>query len=223
LCILNGRNICTLHGFLEMVNTDPLDNPEFLRSNTEYHTRLAKLYRQLSRTCLVGRANEPGLRSHEHIHQINLSSIPAHINSDDVLSDLRYLGLQKTEQVIAWLRRFLAQNPGKVLIFAHHNDVVEEVAAALYLPAIYGMATDEDQRRSIAACFIHPEGSQALIVASDVELAYIWRRSAHWFSWNCGSRPGSCMALWIISWVRMKSAPCRCTCCMSKIPWMMML
>jgi hypothetical protein len=120
----------------------------------------------------VRRANETGLRSHEHIYQINLKSIPAHINSDDVLSDLRYLGLQKTEQVIAWLRRFLAQNPGKVLIFAHHNDVVEEVAAALYPPAIYGKAPDEDQRRSIAACFIHPEGSQALIVASDVELAW---------------------------------------------------
>jgi hypothetical protein len=156
-----------------VVNTDLLDNWEFLRSNTEYHTRLAKLYRQLRRTCLVRRANEPGLRSHEHIHQINLSSIPAHINSDVVLSDLRYLGLQKTEQAIAWLRRFLAQNPGKVLIFAHHNDVVEELAAALNLPAIYGKAPDEDQRRSIAAaCFFHPEGSQALIVASDVELAW---------------------------------------------------
>jgi hypothetical protein len=100
-----------------------------------------------------------------------LSSIPAHINSDDVLSDLRYLGLQKTEQAIAWLRHFLAQNPGKVLIFAHHNDVVEELAAALNLPAIYGKALDKDQRCSIATCFIHPEGSQALIVASDVEFS----------------------------------------------------
>jgi hypothetical protein len=37
------------------------------------------------------------------------------------------------------------------------------------LPAIYGKASDEDQRCSIAACFIHPEGSQGLIVTSDVK------------------------------------------------------
>ena len=172
LCILNGMYFCTLYGFLEMVNTDPLDTREFLSSNTEYHTRLAKLYRQIRRTCLVRRANETGLRLHEHIYQINLKSIPAHNNSDDVLSDLRYLVLHKTEQAIAWLRRFLAQNPGKVLIFAHHSDVVEELVAALNLPAIYGKAPDKDQRCSIAACFIHPEGSQALIVTSDVELAW---------------------------------------------------
>lgn len=158
--------------FLEMVNTDPLDNREFLRSNTEYHTRLAKLYRKLRSTCLVRRANEPGLRSHEHIHQIELSPIPARIALDGVLSDLRLLGLQKTEQAIAWLRRFLGQNPGKTIIFAHHNDVVEELAAALNLPTIYGKVTDEDQRRAIAASFVHPNGPQALIVASDVELTW---------------------------------------------------
>lgn len=158
--------------FLKMVNADPLDNRELLRSNTEYHTRLAKLYRKLRCTCLVRRANEPGLRSHEHIHQIELSPIPARIALDDVLSDLRLLGLQKTEQAIAWLRRFLAQNSGKALIFAHHNDVVEELAAALNLPAIYGKVTDEEKRSAIAARFIHPDGPQALIVASDVELTW---------------------------------------------------
>lgn len=88
-------------------------------------------------------------------------------------SDLRLLGLQKTEQAIAWLRRFLAQNSGKALIFAHHNDVVEELAAALDLPAIYGKVTDDDKRSAIAASFIHPDGPHALIVASDVELAWL--------------------------------------------------
>ncbi len=158
--------------FLEMVNTDPLDNRELLRSNTEYHTRLAKLYRQLRRTCLVRRADEPGLRTHEHIHQIELKPIPARIDMDDVLSDLRYLGLQKTEQAIAWLRHFLSENSGKALIFAHHNDVVEELASALNLLAIYGKVTDDDKRGAIAASFIHPNGPQALIVASDVELTW---------------------------------------------------
>jgi len=158
--------------FLEMVNTDPLDNQELLRSNTEYRTRLAKLYRQLRRTYLVRRADEPGLRTHEHIHQIELKPIPARINLDDVLSDLRLLGLQKTEQAIAWLRRFLSENSGKALIFAHHNDVVEEMATALNLPAIYGKVVDDDKRSAIAASFIHPNGPQALIVASDVELTW---------------------------------------------------
>lgn len=87
--------------FWEVVNTDPLDNRALLRSNNEYHSRLAKLYRQLRRTCLVRRANEPDLRTHEHIHQIKLNPIPACINRDDVLSGLLLLGLQKTEQPIA--------------------------------------------------------------------------------------------------------------------------
>jgi hypothetical protein len=158
--------------FLNQVDTDPLENREALRSNTEYHARLTKLFRQLRCTCLVRRANEPGLRSHEHIHPIELKPIPARINMDDVLSDLRLLGLQKTEQAVAWLRRFLPQNSGKVLIFAHHNDVVEELAAALNLPAIYGKVTDDEERSAIAAQFIHPDGPQALIVASDVELTW---------------------------------------------------
>lgn len=58
------------------------------------------------------------------------------------------------------------------MIFAHHNDVVEELAATLNWPAIYGMVKDEDKLSAIAASFIHPNGPQTLIVASGVELTW---------------------------------------------------
>ena len=87
-------------------------------------------------------------------------------------SDLHWLGLKKVEQAIEWLRQFLSSHKEKVLIFGHHNDVVEGISAALNIPAIYGKVADDNQRSEIAASLSHPNGAQALVMASDVDL--IW-------------------------------------------------
>ncbi len=160
-----------LADFLNLSGPDPLLNREMVRSAAEHQRKLAMLYQQLRSTCLVRRAADPGLRSQNHIHPIELGPIPARINEETVFSDLRRFGLQKVTQAITWLRKFLQDRPGKVLIFAHHNDVVEEISTALDIPAVYGKISEE-QRALLAAALASPTGLPALIVANDVELAW---------------------------------------------------
>lgn len=163
----------TLDRFLEQVTANPLDNREIqYTSNTTYQRKLSALYRKLRATCLVRRADDPGLRSQEHIQRIEPGPPPERIDPEDIHSELRRLGLQKVNSAINWLRRFLAGHPGKVLVVAHHNDVVEEIAAVMNIPTIYGKIADEDQRREIAANLASPDGVQALVVAGDVELGW---------------------------------------------------
>jgi len=161
-----------LGDFLKQASPNPLDNRGVNIKGTTYERKLAALYRKLRWTCLVRRCYDPGLRSAEHLQHITLSKIPEGFFAGEIRSDLRYFGLQKVTSATVWLDGFLNRNPGKVLVFAHHNDVVEELSAALDIPAIYGKVTDEKKRASLAAEFADPDGIHALIVASDVELTW---------------------------------------------------
>ena len=78
--------------------------------------------------------------------------------------------MKKIEGAIRWLYSFLPGCAGKTLIFAHHNDVVERISAALQISAYYGKTSSESKRNKIIAEFRSNDRQQALIIANDIEL-----------------------------------------------------
>lgn len=158
--------------FLDTLTNDPQDSRYPAHANRQYQERLAALYRKLRATCLVRRAADPGLRAQIHIQPIGLSGMPEWIDAADVLSLLRALGLQKVARAIDWLKDYRRQQTGKMIIFAHHQDVVTELSQALGIPKIFGNVTSERQRDEIIADFVRAEGAAALVLSSDIELTW---------------------------------------------------
>ncbi len=58
------------------------------------------------------------------------------------------------------------------MIFAHHNDVLERIAAALNIPTYYGKTVSEKQRNKIIHDFREVPECQALMMANDVEIEW---------------------------------------------------
>jgi len=158
--------------FLDMQARDPLDNRNPTYGNRLYQERLAALYRKLRATCLVRRAADPGLRAQIHMQPIGLADMPKWIDRAEVLSLLRALGLQKVTRAIDWLKDYRQQQSGKMIIFAHHQDVVTEISQALGIPKIFGNVTSEKQRDEIIANFVQAAGAAALVLSSDIELTW---------------------------------------------------
>ena len=164
-------NFERLLGFLKNITPNPAYNRWIYQG--EYLDHLEKLYYQLRTTCLVRRGNDPGLSVQRNIVRVGLAQeFPEWVNPADVKSEWRELGLKKLPAVITWLKTFLTKQPGKVLIIAYHNQVVEEIAQQLGILAIYGGVASEARRETIIQSFLSPEGPPALVVASRAGISW---------------------------------------------------
>lgn len=158
-----------LRPFLNSKPVDPLKMSQVTGRWFEYQQKLDKLYSQLRATCLVRRAQYPGLRIQRKIESIQWTSVPEKSKQDGVSSRRNELGLIKVSGVIDWLREFIPQQPGKVLVVAQHHKVVEEIASALELPAVYGKVGNTT-RGNLLKNFSAGHGSQALVISSYMNL-----------------------------------------------------
>ncbi len=155
--------------FLQTLSPDPLDNQALSTPLTPYQSQLHACYFRLRQTCLVRRANDPGLRIQPQFQAIPFGKIPAEIPMPGNIHPLHQLGLEKMVEAAAWLHAFLLKTQGKVLVIAHHHDVVEYLAHRLVLPAIYGPVGDT-KREQVWEKFREDDECQALIVASKAAL-----------------------------------------------------
>jgi superfamily II DNA/RNA helicase len=94
-----------------------------------------------------------------------------------VISPLHRLGVSKDRGALDWLRDFLKDEKGKVVILAHHNRVVEALSEGLEISAVYGK-TSPGARERFLADFCDPAGTQVLVLSDDVMPDYLPRLSA---------------------------------------------
>lgn len=158
-----------LQNFLTVESPDPLDATASSLLWYKRQQKLEQLYRSLRATCLVRRGNDPGLQIRRQVENVKLTRFPEKFKPGDVKSCLRELGLQKAAGVIDWLWKFIPQTPGKILIVAHHNDVVEALATGLNLPAIY-RKVGEAERGLHWKDFLALDGPRALVLSAKAAL-----------------------------------------------------
>jgi len=164
------QEFSSLNDFFNQVGPNPMDNRTVLDYFT-YQKKLGLLYRKLRSTCLVRRAEDPGVCIQDHLEFIKLNQPPENIQTDLIASPLRRLGIEKIQEAAAWLSDFLNNYSGNVLIIAHHNDVIENLSKMLNLPAIYGKIGSEKLRMA-NALQMSQNGARAIIIANDVELKW---------------------------------------------------
>lgn len=161
-----------LYDALYTASRDPLINAT-RNLGYGYQTILRRLHFKLRATCMLHRSDDRDLDVQERVVHIPLSNdFPDGLNAEEIKHPLHVVGVKKIEGAIRWLHFFLPQCVGKALIFAHHNDVVERLSAALQIPAYYGKTSSETKRNQIIAEFRSNDRQQALIVANDMELDY---------------------------------------------------
>jgi hypothetical protein len=121
---------------------------------------------------MVRRGEDRELNIQEHVVGVGLTDIPADLDLEQIKHPLHMIGVKKINGAIGWLHSFLCQHPGKTIIFAHHNDVLERIAATLNIPAYYGKTGSEKQRNKIMQDFRDIPECQALMIANDVEIEW---------------------------------------------------
>jgi superfamily II DNA or RNA helicase len=163
-----------LYDSLRTASRDPLVN-----ASRDYYygyghqTKLRRLHFKLRTSCMVRRADDRELNIQERIMNIGLTSgFPAEFDPDAIKHPLHVIGVRKIEGTIQWLRLFLQGCSDKTLIFAHHNDVVEKVGAALGIPAYYGKIASERERNKVIQDFRCGNKSKPLMIANDIELEW---------------------------------------------------
>jgi hypothetical protein len=161
-----------LYDALYTASRDPLVNAT-RNLGYGYQTILRRLHFKLRATCMLHRSDNRDLDVQERVVHIPLSNdSPDGLNAEEIKHPLHVVGVKKIEGAIRWLYFFLPQCVGKTLIFAHHNDVVERISAALQIPTYYGKTSSESKRNQTIAEFKSNDRQQALIMANDMELDY---------------------------------------------------
>jgi hypothetical protein len=128
-----------LYDSLRTASRDPLVNASRDYYGYGHQIKLRRIHFKLRVNCMVRRADDRELGVQERSMAIgSTNDFPAEFDPEQIKHPLHVIGAKKAESAIAWLRLFLQGCTGKTLIFAHHNDVVEKVAAALGIPAYYG-------------------------------------------------------------------------------------
>jgi superfamily II DNA or RNA helicase len=161
-----------LYGSLYTASRDPLVNAARDRFGFGYRhqTVLRRLHFKLRATCMLRRSDDRELDVQERVVDIPLSNcLPDGLNPEEIKHPLRMIGVKKVEGAIRWLYFFLPRCSGKTIIFAHHNDVVERVSAALQIPTYYGKTKSNRERNKIMEEFQNSEKRQVLIIANDME------------------------------------------------------
>jgi superfamily II DNA or RNA helicase len=162
-----------LYDSLRTASRDPLVNASRNLYRYGHQTVLRRLHFKLRANCMVRRADDRELGVQERSMNVGLTNgFPAEFDPEEIKHPLHVIGAKKAESAIAWLRLFLQGCKGKILIFAHHNDVVEKVAEALGIPAYHGKTGSEKERNRIIQDFRHGNKFQALMVANDMELEW---------------------------------------------------
>jgi superfamily II DNA or RNA helicase len=162
-----------LYDSLRTASRDPLVNASRDYYGYRHQIKLRRIHFKLRANCMVRRADDRELAVQERSMAIGLTNdFPAEFDPEQIKHPLHVIGARKAESAIAWLRLFLQGCMGKTLIFAHHNDVVEKVSAALEIPAYYGKIGSERERNRIIQEFRHGNKQYALIVANDMEIEW---------------------------------------------------
>jgi hypothetical protein len=158
-----------LQSFLAAEPPDPLDASTSSFLLYKRQQKLEHLYRCLRATCLVRRGNNPGLQIRRQVENVKTTQLPEKFQPGEIKNCLRELGLQKTAGVIEWLWKFVPKIQGKILIVAHHNDVVEALSAGLNIPAIYRKVGDSERCQHWKD-FLAPNGPRALVLSAKAAL-----------------------------------------------------
>lgn len=124
------------------------------------------LFSALRATCMVRRGDLAGaLPKREYIAIRDLT--------DDELavaaSAMHQLGLAKIDGALNWFKYFPTIHIGKVLVVAHHNRVVEGLAAGLGAPSIYSK-TSPLEREERWEAFCASAGAALLVISDNVHL-----------------------------------------------------
>ena len=166
------RDFEDLYEALRTASRDPLINARTNNYSYGHQTILRRLHFKLRASCMVRRGEDRELSVQEHVVSVRLTDIPADLDPEQIKHPLHMIGVKKIQGAIDWLRSFLCQHPGKTMIFAHHNDVLERIAAALNIPTYYGKTVSEKQRNKIIQDFRDVRECQALMIANHVEIEW---------------------------------------------------
>ena len=164
-----------LRAFIRTSQKDPLD---FNQSATIWLRRraiLRKTYRVLRTGYMVNRGRDSGLGPNEKFQTVICAqTLPnRYKQKEDKMSTPRYIGLCKAENVVAKIKAYLEAYPAqRMLIIAHHNDVVAFLKDAFGTQAIYGKIHPIETRQEIANQALLKKQGIILILAQDIEPAW---------------------------------------------------
>lgn len=164
-----GGEFAKIDTFLGSLTNDPAINQTYIYKPHVYKEHLRVLYQTLRSNCLVRRAADPGVHIIDKVEFVELGNLPKGLDSNDIRSDWRRLGLRKADAIMTWIGDFGEKYAGKFLVIAHHQDLIREIQEQVDMPVIYGNQS-QATRNQVVTDFIEDPHRCYLVLADDADL-----------------------------------------------------
>ncbi len=140
--------------------------------------RVAEIYDWLRSGYMVKRSPDIGLEPNEIFKTVECSpELPERIkrkNKNENMGVPRYVGLCKAKDILAKIMKYLAEHPEhRILIVAHHNDVVEFLRKGFGIPeppTVYGKERIKGARQKNANKARLIKQGIVMVLAQDIDL-----------------------------------------------------